>query len=123
MSVGSASPEGLAAPATLTLTDEALRSELTARLGHADWRDGQAPVVHQVLAGDDLLVVRPTGSGKSLCFQLPALLLPPLTVVISPLIALMKDQVDTLSARDPAAADGATAPSPSRPLQSSVASA
>jgi ATP-dependent DNA helicase RecQ len=60
------------------------------------FRPGQRKVVEAALAGDDVLAVMPTGSGKSLCYQLPALLLPGLTLVISPLVALMKDQVDNL---------------------------
>ena len=61
---------------------------------------GQKEVMEAVLAGDDVLAVMPTGSGKSLCYQLPALLLPGLTLVISPLVALMKDQVDNLHEKD-----------------------
>ena len=65
--------------------------------GHRDFRPGQEPVVSHAVSGRDLLVVMPTGAGKSLCFQLPALYLGGLTVVVSPLIALMKDQVDGLT--------------------------
>jgi len=57
--------------------------------GHAAFRDGQQALVETVLAGQDLLAVMPTGSGKSLGFQLPALLLPGTTLVVSPLISLM----------------------------------
>ncbi|HEY0169838.1 MAG TPA: RecQ family ATP-dependent DNA helicase [Pyrinomonadaceae bacterium] len=60
-------------------------------------RPGQAEVIRSVLEGEDTLAVMPTGAGKSLCFQLPALHLPGTTVVVSPLISLMKDQVDKLS--------------------------
>ena len=63
------------------------------------FRDGQEEIVRSVLSGRDTLAVMPTGSGKSLCYQLPGLILPGLTLVISPLIALMKDQVDSLIAR------------------------
>jgi ATP-dependent DNA helicase RecQ len=64
-----------------------------------DFRPGQRPVIDAVLAGADLLAVMPTGAGKSLCYQLPAFLLPGCTVVISPLVALMKDQLDSLPER------------------------
>ncbi len=70
-----------------------------ARFGLESFRAGQRDVVETVLAGRDCLCVMPTGGGKSLCYQLPALVLDGLTLVVSPLIALMKDQVDQLSAR------------------------
>src|ERR1700733_4123153 len=70
------------------------------RFGYETFRPGQDRAVRAVLAGRDTLVVLPTGGGKSLCFQVPALMLPGLTVVISPLISLMKDQVDALTARN-----------------------
>lgn len=65
--------------------------------GFSQFRGKQEEVIAHVLAGKDALTIMPTGAGKSLCFQLPALCLPGLTVVISPLIALMKDQVDALN--------------------------
>src|SRR5437867_12734320 len=74
------------------------REILERRFGHVDFQAGQWEPMRAALAGDDALVVMPTGSGKSLVYQLPALLLPGLTVVVSPLIALMKDQQDKLSA-------------------------
>jgi ATP-dependent DNA helicase RecQ len=74
------------------------RSVLRDRFGHEDFRHGQWEPVQAVLGGRDALVVMPTGSGKSIVYQLPALLLSGLTVVVSPLIALMKDQQDKLHA-------------------------
>jgi ATP-dependent DNA helicase RecQ len=65
--------------------------------GYSSFRGFQAQVIDQVLGGGDALVVMPTGSGKSICFQIPALLRPGVGVVISPLIALMQDQVDALA--------------------------
>jgi ATP-dependent DNA helicase RecQ len=67
--------------------------------GFDDFRGKQKEAVEAVLAGRDVLLTMPTGSGKSLCYQLPALVLDGLVIVISPLIALMKDQVDQLKAR------------------------
>jgi ATP-dependent DNA helicase RecQ len=77
--------------------DEA-RSVLRDRFGHEDFRPGQAEIIAAVLDGDDVLAVLPTGSGKSLLYQLPALMLPSLTVVVSPLVSLMRDQVHGLVA-------------------------
>jgi ATP-dependent DNA helicase RecQ len=84
-------------PSPLTL--DAARAALTQHFGYPAFRPGQEAAVESVLAGKDTLVVLPTGGGKSLCYQVPALMLPKLTVVISPLISLMKDQVDALTAR------------------------
>ncbi|HLB10160.1 MAG TPA: ATP-dependent DNA helicase RecQ [Gemmatimonadaceae bacterium] len=78
--------------------DEA-REILRSRFGYPAFRPGQERAVEAVLQGRDTLVILPTGGGKSLCYQVPALMLPGLTVVISPLISLMKDQVDALTAR------------------------
>ena len=80
-------------------TLESARAVLRDRFGFPEFRPGQERAVTAVLAGQDALVVLPTGGGKSLCYQVPALLLPGVTVVVSPLISLMKDQVDALTAR------------------------
>lgn len=66
--------------------------------GYDNFRLNQQVIIETVLAGKDVLAIMPTGGGKSICYQLPAMLLPGLTIVISPLIALMKDQVDALQA-------------------------
>jgi ATP-dependent DNA helicase RecQ len=76
-----------------------LLSHLQQHFGHAAFRQGQEPLIRAVLEGHDVLAVMPTGSGKSLGFQLPAVLLPGLTLVVSPLISLMKDQADDLNRR------------------------
>jgi ATP-dependent DNA helicase RecQ len=77
--------------------DEA-RRVLSRVFGYADFKPGQAEILDAVLAGEDVLAVMPTGSGKSLCYQLPALVDGGLTLVVSPLIALMRDQVQQLRA-------------------------
>src|SRR5262245_5147236 len=74
-----------------------LRLFLRERFGFAEFRPAQQQVIDRVMAGQNVLAVMPTGSGKSLCYQLPALALPGLTLLVSPLIALMKDQVDQLN--------------------------
>src|SRR4030081_1934037 len=78
--------------ANLVAAQEVLRSTF----GFEDFRPGQGPIIETVLAGADVLAIMPTGSGKSLCYQLPALLRDGLTVVVSPLIALMRNQVAQL---------------------------
>ena len=78
---------------------EQARAALRQHFGYGDFRPGQTQAVESVLQGHDTLVVLPTGGGKSICYQVPALMLPHLTVVISPLISLMKDQVDALARR------------------------
>jgi ATP-dependent DNA helicase RecQ len=82
-----------------------LRAALAAHFGHAQFRPHQEAIIQRVVEGQSVLGVLPTGAGKSLCYQLPALLLPLPTLVISPLIALMKDQLDGLP---PAVAPQAT---------------
>ncbi len=72
--------------------------------GYSEFRTGQLDIIEQALSHRDSLVIMPTGGGKSLCFQIPALLMSGLTIVVSPLISLMKDQVDTLQANGVAAA-------------------
>lgn len=87
------------------VTEESVREALVRHFGHRDLRPAQRPAVRAILAGRDLLAVLPTGSGKSLCFQLPALIRPGLTLVVSPLVSLMDDQVEKLApAGIPAAA-------------------
>lgn len=92
------------APNTLDPMENAL-SVLQRVFGYREFRDGQQPVIDQILQGKDAVALMPTGGGKSLCYQLPAMLLPGLTVVVSPLVSLMDDQVASLKATGvPAAA-------------------
>ncbi len=76
-----------------------LEETLHDRFGLETFRPGQREVIENVVQGRDVLCVMPTGGGKSLCYQLPAVVLPGITLVVSPLIALMKDQVDALTQR------------------------
>ena len=73
-----------------------LEQALKHHFGYDQFRPGQRQIIEDALENRDLMVIMPTGGGKSLCFQLPALLKPGLTVVVSPLIALMQDQVEAL---------------------------
>jgi ATP-dependent DNA helicase RecQ len=81
-----------------TVSKARARQVLERRFGHDDFQLGQWEPIRAALGGEDALVVMPTGSGKSIIYQLPALILEGLTVVVSPLIALMKDQQDKLAA-------------------------
>src|SRR5688500_12363055 len=89
---------------TVAPTSHSALDVLAARFGFAAFRPGQEQVVEALLAGRSALAVFPTGAGKSMCYQLPALLLDGVTLVVSPLIALMKDQIDFLVSRGVAAA-------------------
>ena len=64
--------------------------------GYDSFRPGQEDIVRRLLDGQDVLAVMPTGAGKSICYQVPALLLPGITIVVSPLVSLMKDKVGAL---------------------------
>src|ERR671919_2783936 len=81
-----------------------LQTTMRRHFGHGAFRPGQEQLVAAVLSGRDVLAVMPTGSGESLGYQLPAVVLPGMTLVVSPLISLMKDQVDELNRRGIASA-------------------
>src|SRR3954462_2903210 len=81
---------------TETVQFSTLRRTLRHTFGFRALREGQEEVIRAILAGKDTLAIMPTGAGKSLCYQLPGAQLPGTTVIVSPLISLMKDQVDKL---------------------------
>jgi ATP-dependent DNA helicase RecQ len=83
----------------MTTTEVGLYEALRDTFGYEHFNPGQEDVITRVMAGEDTLAILATGAGKSLTYQLPALLLPGTTIVVSPLIALMKDQLDMLSSR------------------------
>ena len=89
------SPPDSTADPQAEATDELLAA-LQKYFGYTDFRAGQREVVEKILNGENILAAFPTGYGKSICYQLPALMLPGITVIVSPLISLMKDQVDAL---------------------------
>ena len=94
-----------ASQAVAPIDGGALRRKLREHFGFRRFRPGQAEAVQAAIEGRDTVIIMPTGSGKSVCFQLPALELEGTAVVVSPLIALMKDQADTLRARGIAVAE------------------
>src|SRR5215510_8266153 len=77
-------------------THKALTENLKKYFGFSTFKGNQKDIIHNVLEGNNTFVLMPTGGGKSLCYQLPALMLEGTAIIISPLIALMKNQVDTM---------------------------
>jgi ATP-dependent DNA helicase RecQ len=121
--IGDSGPRASGLGATPPLAGDPLSDALRRHFCWPDFRPGQRPVVEALLAGRDCLAVLPTGAGKSLCFQLPPLVRGGLVVVISPLVALMQDQVNQLRQRgiDAACLHGGLAPGERRRLQQSLA--
>ena len=86
-------PQAIELPEALSAAKQRVLKEV---FGFESFRPGQEAVVDSLLSGQNVLTVMPTGSGKSLCFQIPALVVGGLTIVVSPLVALMQDQVAAL---------------------------
>jgi ATP-dependent DNA helicase RecQ len=80
----------------MTLNSDSLNSSLQTYFGFDGFKGNQEAIIHSILAGKNTFVIMPTGGGKSLCYQLPAMMLPGTALIISPLIALMKNQVDSI---------------------------
>src|SRR5665648_691287 len=76
--------------------DYPLQTVLKKIFGFENFKGNQEPIIRNLLAGNDTFVIMPTGGGKSMCYQLPAMILPGTAIVISPLISLMKNQVDAM---------------------------
>lgn len=81
------------------MEEQSLKEKLKEHFGYTSFRGNQEKVIQNLLKGNDTFVIMPTGAGKSMCYQLPAMLLDGMAIVVSPLIALMKNQVDQLQAR------------------------
>src|SRR4030095_5348636 len=83
--------------ASLPFMDDRARETLRQVFGYENFRGEQEAIIHHMVSGGDALVLMPTGSGKSLCYQIPSILRPGTGIIVSPLIALMKNQVDRLA--------------------------
>ncbi|MBV70919.1 MAG: recombinase RecQ [Myxococcales bacterium] len=86
-------------PALDAYAEPTLTNTLASHFGFEQFNPGQLAIISDVLSGRPTVAIMPTGAGKSLCYQLPAIILPGITIVVSPLISLMKDQVDSLNAK------------------------